>query len=262
MKIKIFCLCFCFTHLCIGQKSIIVKYISYQNTSVVNSEQEITLITDGDMAKQSIGIPSLVKGDYGAKLDDENKISIIEKPEYSNTNWFIFKDENKIVKSILVQSKHKVIHDKLPDYKWEILNEYDTIGNYQVIKAKTFFRGRTFIAWFAPSIPVGFGPWKLNGLPGLILKMYDENKLFLWHINSINLEAILTDSDFDIPKTKNDIVLTYQEAMDSFLKQQMEEAKRTNTKLMGRGGRFEYEVNTESRLEKVFEWELEEEKKD
>ena len=238
-----------------SQVSIVVDYNFLQKTPNVQSVQKVTLLTNGKEAKLSMDIPKLINASFETTLNEGNIITTIEKPKQTNTNWFFKPDKNKIVKSIQVQSKHKVIHDQLPDYKWEILEEYDTIGKYQVIKAKTFFRGRTFIAWFTPNIPVGYGPWKLNGLPGLILKMHDKDHLFLWYIKAINLNAKVTDTDFNIPTTKNDILLTYEEAMRIFMNKQKEKAKRTNTKLMGRGGHFEHKVNTESRLEKVFEWE-------
>jgi hypothetical protein len=37
-------------------------------------------------------------------------------------------------------------------------------------KATTNFRGRYWEAWYTEEIPIGQGPWKLCGLPGMILK--------------------------------------------------------------------------------------------
>lgn len=37
------------------------------------------------------------------------------------------------------------------------------------------FRGRTWTAWYAEQIPIDAGPWKLHGLPGLILKSTDNS---------------------------------------------------------------------------------------
>jgi GLPGLI family protein len=60
------------------------------------------------------------------------------------------------------------------DLKWKIFKDKKIIGNIQCQKAMTKFRGRSFTAWFAPSIPIHDGPWKLNGCPGLILEAYDD----------------------------------------------------------------------------------------
>lgn len=57
--------------------------------------------------------------------------------------------------------------------KWEMLDGDTTIVDYPCKKAKTAFRGRTWIVWYAMDIPYSFGPWKLYGLPGLILQAVD-----------------------------------------------------------------------------------------
>jgi len=48
-----------------------------------------------------------------------------------------------------------------------------TINNIQVNKAIGTYRGNTWNVWYAPPIPYSFGPWKLNGLPGIILEAKD-----------------------------------------------------------------------------------------
>lgn len=64
--------------------------------------------------------------------------------------------------------------------EWELTDETKIVLGYECIKAVTDFRGRRWIAWFTPDIPVQEGPWKLCGLPGLILEAYDLNKDYVF----------------------------------------------------------------------------------
>ncbi|MGG7549252.1 GLPGLI family protein [Chryseobacterium arthrosphaerae] len=56
---------------------------------------------------------------------------------------------------------------------WKIKNEFKTVAGYKCQKAETTKYGRTWIAWFASDIPFQYGPYKFNGLPGLITEVYD-----------------------------------------------------------------------------------------
>jgi GLPGLI family protein len=56
--------------------------------------------------------------------------------------------------------------------KWKITQESKKIGNYVCYKAIDIAsknRKMKPIVWFAPEIPVSFGPLKYNGLPGLVI---------------------------------------------------------------------------------------------
>ena len=72
--------------------------------------------------------------------------------------------------------------DKAPSLNWEIGSESKEIGGYTCIKAEASFRGRDYIAWFAPSIGVPAGPWKFYGLPGLIMEVEDKEGVFAWRL--------------------------------------------------------------------------------
>jgi hypothetical protein len=56
-------------------------------------------------------------------------------------------------------------------------------------KALTTFRGRSYIAWFAPDIPLSAGPYKFRGLPGLIVKVEDTKSNFVYEC--IGIEYLL-----------------------------------------------------------------------
>lgn len=70
--------------------------------------------------------------------------------------------------------------EEMDQFEWEILPETKKIKNYQVQKATTSFSGRDYIAWFSPEIPIAEGPYKFNGLPGLILEIADTKEHWVY----------------------------------------------------------------------------------
>lgn len=64
-------------------------------------------------------------------------------------------------------------YEEANSISWKIKNEFKTVLGYKSQKAETIKYGRTWIAWFATDIPFQYGPYKFNGLPGLITELYD-----------------------------------------------------------------------------------------
>lgn len=64
--------------------------------------------------------------------------------------------------------------ESLPNIDWTLAEESDTICGYKCKKATGEYGGRTWTVWYTPDIPVTFGPWKLCGLPGLVLSAADD----------------------------------------------------------------------------------------
>lgn len=60
--------------------------------------------------------------------------------------------------------------EPLGEIQWEITDSTKTVLGYDCVMAKANYHGRNWTAWFTPDIPVQEGPWKLTGLPGLILE--------------------------------------------------------------------------------------------
>jgi GLPGLI family protein len=60
---------------------------------------------------------------------------------------------------------------------WRIEPDMRRFGAYTCQKAMGDFRGRTYEVWFAPDIPIPSGPFKLGGLPGLILEAHSTDGL-------------------------------------------------------------------------------------
>jgi GLPGLI family protein len=75
--------------------------------------------------------------------------------------------------------------EKIPEIEWKLENEEKSIQGYVCQKATTTFLGRSYIAWFAQEIPISNGPWKLGGLPGLILQVSDTQNHYLFECTGI-----------------------------------------------------------------------------
>lgn len=65
--------------------------------------------------------------------------------------------------------------EELKKPQWTITQETKTVANYSCQKAEADYLGRKWIAWFSVEIPISDGPWKLWGLPGLILEAADAD---------------------------------------------------------------------------------------
>lgn len=61
---------------------------------------------------------------------------------------------------------------------WQMTEETDTVFGYLCQKAVIDYGGRNYSAWFTTEIPINDGPWKFHSLPGLILKVSDNEGYF------------------------------------------------------------------------------------
>ncbi|MGL6126199.1 GLPGLI family protein [Chryseobacterium artocarpi] len=74
-------------------------------------------------------------------------------------------------------------YDDAVKFDWNILPEKQKIGAYNTQKATTEFGGRKWSAWFSSDIPFQDGPYKFYGLPGLIVKIEDDEKNYSWMLS-------------------------------------------------------------------------------
>lgn len=89
-------------------------------------------------------------------------------------------------------------NNPLAKFKWKLDDKQKEIMGYQCKKATTSFAGRDYVAWYSIDIPISDGPYKFNGLPGLIFSIYDTNKHYQFNLNSIEKVNYLfsTKDDF------------------------------------------------------------------
>ncbi|AVR45971.1 GLPGLI family protein [Christiangramia fulva] len=177
------------------------------NENSIKSEIGVLYLGKGYSRYSSLG--KAVKDSLVATLDPSNK-SMAEfyrirslTPE-TDFNYKIFKNylENEL---ILVE---KVFKDKLK-YKqalkvvdWDIQPETKEILGYKVQKATGAFAGRNYIVWFAPELPFPDGPYKFNGLPGLILEISDLKDDYHFRLTAFQELAYSVDKLLSLDKYK------------------------------------------------------------
>lgn len=100
---------------------------------------------------------------------------------YSSTNsgsinWKIYKnypEQGKTAYLDYFAADRYLCLEPMEDIVWQLTDKTDTVCGYRCQQAVAKFKGRTWTAWYAEDIPMDNGPWKLGGLPGLILKACD-----------------------------------------------------------------------------------------
>lgn len=107
--------------------------------------------------------------------------------------------------------------EALTEWLWEISDSTKTVLGYECIGATTTFNGRKWTAWFAPEIPMNAGPWKLEGLPGLILEASCDGGQYRFEATGIqSTDKIITPVYLANEYEKTDRI-KYLKAKRSFL---------------------------------------------
>jgi GLPGLI family protein len=100
--------------------------------------------------------------------------------------------EGKITTTDRIPLDSYLYTENLPLFNWTITGDTTMFLGYRVHKATTQFGGRDWIAWFAPEIPYNDGPYKFNGLPGLILKIHDIRNHYAFEVVAIETPKEIT----------------------------------------------------------------------
>jgi GLPGLI family protein len=103
---------------------------------------------------------------------------------------------------------------------WKIGTETSELGGYSIQKATTRYGGRDWTVWFTPEIPVSEGPWKLRGLPGLILKAETADGEF-----TLTATSVSRSTNRPIVKDNNNVYRKLSK--NDFFKQKTEAFKNT-----------------------------------
>jgi len=108
-------------------------------------------------------------GNVKIEVKSETKVPLTQE------DYFFFANEHKMITKERVFNNY-LIEEPAAAIDWKLLKDTMSFSGVACQKATTHFKGRNWIAWFATELPFQSGPWKLNGLPGLIIEAYDDQK--------------------------------------------------------------------------------------
>lgn len=170
----------------------VIHVVDYTTKSILEFNSSKSIFTTLSNKKRNDSIPKLISS------DGQSETYIINKDSHKKPTVYIDKNNDSLVTKVWKFKKYYNLIENTPSITWEIKSEYKNLGDIPCQKAIGYFRGRTYIVWFTESIPVGFGPWKLQGLPGLILEAKDEQDVFIYRATKIKLSknVLLEFPDF------------------------------------------------------------------
>jgi GLPGLI family protein len=121
--------------------------------------------------------------------------------EKALSKYFTFLNHTIIIKNDVAYFNNFVGNDEYNytenlDHNWVMSDEVKKIKGYSCKKATLNYGGRTWETWYTPDLPIDMGPYKFNGLPGLIMSMKDDSGTYDFEFYSFKKRDYF-GSDFD-----------------------------------------------------------------
>ena len=99
--------------------------------------------------------------------------------------YYQYPNAQKLLTKDYVLVTEYLIAGQMPAIDWKISGDTATFGGLHCQKAAGHFKGRDYIVWFCPDLPVHTGPWKLNGLPGVIIDAHDTKNEVIFQFDGV-----------------------------------------------------------------------------
>lgn len=154
-----------------GEVDVKNQYVLLANTTESKFYSPITEYIDS-LNSTSEGVAKWTEMTRSAALSGN-----FDKLPRKDGSFYVMKSANpNMLKYYDSAGLDKFVYEETPEeWSWEISDSTKTVLGYECVMATTDFHGRKWIAWFSPEIPVYNGPWKLGGLPGVILEASTED---------------------------------------------------------------------------------------
>lgn len=171
-----------------GQSNTIIL-AEYMFTNKASSEvNTVQLTVKKDKAISKFYSFATNMADSVEDLDDTQMFVTIKNKDTTGKQFYVTKDEIVFRDFIYVNKNFQsvIVSEKTPVLNWELTNEESKVNGVSCYKALLKFRGRNYIAWYAPDIATPFGPWKFYGLPGLIVRITSDDNIISFSLTTLS----------------------------------------------------------------------------
>ncbi len=148
---------------------------------------------------------------YNESLDenDDDMLRNIALISLSGKSLF-FKDiaKEKRIKQEQYKGQLVNVEESFKKYDWDIIDETKELAGYVCKKATTTVKRLTrsgevdteITVWFAPDIPVPFGPFGVDGVPGLVLEMSRGGNQYFYASEVMIGKDVVQENEIKLPK--------------------------------------------------------------
>lgn len=127
----------------------------------------------------------------GNKTPEERRAILNSSPVGHPVNLYVVKDGDEYKVWDMIYYEYRKYSEPIEERNWIIIDDSTrNVLGYECIMATTDYHGRKWTAWFTPEVPMNAGPWKLLGLPGLILEAVDSTGQH--HFTANGIQAVDT----------------------------------------------------------------------
>ena len=200
-----------FSTLNIFSQNVEVEYLVTENTNdaVLATSTTYNLIISENQSIYFNNNDSIKQFKYQNLIFDVKKIGELTQVKLSDNHYayikqdYFYKNYTKdtLIFNEIILNKKIFVGEKVNLIDWEVKPKSDTLVlGFKCQKAIGKFRGRTYEATFSNEIAPYGGPWKFDGLPGLIMSIKSLDNYFV-----IEPRKIIKDS-----KSANQIKNIYE----------------------------------------------------
>ena len=159
------------------------QFVAVYDYECRTQDDEGTAVTDKMQVVVQVGrtvTKSMPRSAYPV-YDDESKPDVAagfqEALMHMPTVWTGLPTGQTTVREFIFPHEYEG-YEPTPDLAWMLTDDTLTVSGYLCQQATATFRGVEWHVWYTDEIPSSAGPWRLRGLPGMIVEAKSEAHTF------------------------------------------------------------------------------------